>query len=233
MNVVGARGLGGGDDVVDRRVGPTVRDVVSDRDREEERLVEDHADVVAQARQRDVADVAAVDPHRAIGDVVEASEQARDGALAGAGAPDDGDGLTRVQVQIEVLEHVGAVGVVEGHVVEVHVAGALDDVDRAGAVDDGRLLVEHLEDAPRRRRRALAHHHHHAELTERRLEHQDVGVERDDVPDGRLPVDREIAAVEQHQRLTETGKVLDERRPVRPDVGVLDVRPLGALALRR
>ena len=42
-------------------VGTAVGDVVADRHREEERLVEHHADVVAQARQREVAHVVAVD----------------------------------------------------------------------------------------------------------------------------------------------------------------------------
>ena len=151
---------------------------------------------MAQAQQRDVADVATVDAHRAVGDVVEAREQAGRRALAGAGAADERDGLARREVQVEVVQHVGAVGVVERHVVEVHVTDAVDEVDRAGAVDDRRLLVEHLVDAPGRRRGTLAHHHHHAELPERRLEHQHVGVEGDDVADGGLAVDREVAAVQ-------------------------------------
>ena len=49
-----------------------------------------------------------------------------------------------------------------------------------------------------RRRGALAHHQDHAELAERRLQHEHVGVERDDVADRRLAVDGEVAAVEQH-----------------------------------
>ena len=59
--LVGAGRACRGDDVVERRVGPAVGDVVADRHREQERLVEHHADVVAQARQREVADVVAVD----------------------------------------------------------------------------------------------------------------------------------------------------------------------------
>ena len=46
-------------------------------------------------------------------------------------------------------------------------------------------------------------------------------------PDRRLPVDGEVAAVEQHDGLPEPGQVLEQRRPLGPDVGVLDVRPLG------
>ena len=154
--------------------------------------------------------------HRAAGDVVEAREQPGRGRLAGAGAADERDGLARPQVQLEAVEHAGAVGVVERHVVEVHVAAALDEVDGARPVDDVGLLVEHLVDALRRRRRPLAHHQHHAELAERRLQHQHVGVERDDVADRRLAVDREVAAVEQHERLAEAGQVLDAAAPSGP-----------------
>ena len=75
--VVGAGRGRGRDDLVERRVGPAVGDVVADRHREQERLVEHHADVVAQARQREVAHVVAVDAHRAVGHVVEAREQPR------------------------------------------------------------------------------------------------------------------------------------------------------------
>ena len=138
---------------------------------------------MAQARQRHVADVVPVDAHRAGGHVVEPGEQPRDRRLASARAPDERDGLPRVDVQLEVVEHRCPFGVRERHVVEAHVAAAFDEVDRARTVDDVGLLVEHLVDALRRRRSPLAHHQDHAELTERRLEHQHVGVERDDVAD--------------------------------------------------
>ena len=169
-----------------------------------------------------------VDAHRAARHVVEARQQPRRGRLAAAGATDDRDRLARPEVQVEVVEHRRAVGVLERHVVEVHVAAALDEVDRARAIDHVGLLVEHLVDALRRRRRALTHHQDHAELAERRLQHQHVGVERDDVADRRLPVDGEVPAVEEHDRLAEAGQVLEQRRPLGPDVGVLHVRPLGA-----
>ena len=63
---------------------------------------------------------------------------------------------------------------------KLDVALGLDEVDGAGAVDDVGLLVEDLEDALGRGGGPLADHHEEAEHAERRLEHHDVGVERDD-----------------------------------------------------
>ena len=127
----------------------------------------------------------AIDLDRAVPDVVEAGEQAGHGGLAGPGPPDDGDGLTRWDVQVEVGEHqllgLGRVG--EVHMTEADVAGARSQVDGAGPVGDGRLLVEDLVDPAGRSRSALAHHDQHAEHHERCLQHEQVGVEGQDGPD--------------------------------------------------
>ncbi len=208
--LVGPGGARRGLDLLERGVRAPVREVVADRHREEERLVEHHPDVVAEARQRHVAHVVVVDTHRAAGDVVEARQQAGRGRLPAAGSAHQRDGLARTHVEVEPVEHRRAVRVVERHVVEVHVAAALDEVDRAGTIDDVGLLVEHLVDALGRRRRPLAHHQDHAELAERRLQHQHVGVEGDDVAHRCPPVDDEVAAVEEHDGLAEAGQVLEQ-----------------------
>ena len=56
--------LGGRPDLVHGGIGPSVGDVLPDRHREEEGLVEDDADVGAQAGEGQVAHVVAVDVHR-------------------------------------------------------------------------------------------------------------------------------------------------------------------------
>ena len=190
--------------------------------------------MVAQARQREVAHVASVDPNRALGDVVEAREQARNRRLAGAGPSDDRDRLAWAQVEIEVGQDRRAVSVHEVDVGELDVAGALDEVDRARVVDDVGLFVEHFVNPLRAEAAARCpiiitnpswrkrwHHHEH------------VRVECGDVTDRRLPVDREVAAVEEHQRLAEPRQVLDDRREPRPDLCLLHVCPLGALGAAR
>ena len=120
-----------------------------DGHREEERLVEDDADVGPEAGQGEVPDVVAVDLHRAVPHVVEAGEQAGHRRLAGARPPDDGHRLARGDVQVEVGQHqlLGVLGVGEVDVAEPHVARAVDQVDGVGRIVDGGLLVQDLVDA--------------------------------------------------------------------------------------
>ncbi len=209
--LVSAGGLGGADDVVEAGTGTSVGDVVSDRFGEQEGVVEHHADVVAQARQREVAHIVAVDGHPSAVDVVEAGEQASNGGLARSGGSHDRDRLARSQMEVEVAEHGYARRVREGDVVEVDVALAVDEVHRSRSFRHVRLLVEHLVDAPGRRLGALAHHHEQPQEAERRLQHQHVGVEGDDGAHRDRAVDGEPASVEQHQRLAQAGQVLDDR----------------------
>ena len=137
--LVGVGRLGCGDDLFDRGVGFAVGDVVPDRDREQERLVEDEADVCPQALERVLTHVLAVDVERALGHVVGAVQQSADGRLPRSGPPDERDGLPGLDVEVEVPEHPRAVGVVEADVVVLDLAAALDHVD--GARDGSRPLV--------------------------------------------------------------------------------------------
>ena len=178
---------GRGLDSSNRGVGSAVGDVVADRDRKEERLVEDDADVRAKRAERHVADVVAVDLDGAGGDVIEARQQPRDGRLARPGAPDERDGLAGRDVGVKVAEDLGAVVVREGHVVEVDRAPDVEEVVGAGTVDDLGILVEDLEDAARAGLRPLSHHHELAEHHEGRLEHQEVEAEGEDLRDSRSP----------------------------------------------
>ena len=100
---MGVGGAGGGLDLLDRGVGPAVGDVVADRDREEEGLVEHDADVVraatASVTSRTSWPSMRTEPSV---DVVEAGQQPRDRRLARTGAPDDRDGLAGRDVGVEV-----------------------------------------------------------------------------------------------------------------------------------
>ena len=236
---------GGGDDLFVGGVGTPVRDVVADGDGEQEGLVEDHADVGPQARQGEVAHVVAVDEDGALGDVVEAGHEPGHGRLAAAGPSDQGNRLTRAQMEVEVGEHVGVPAVFdregdpagraigEGDVVEADVAGAVDEVDRAGPIDDGGLLVEDLVDALGRSGGTLAHHDQHAEHHEGCLHHQQVDVEFEDRPQLELPVDDEVAPEHEDEDEPHLGEVLDQRRETGPQVGILDVGPLHLFGGRR
>ena len=69
------------------------RHVLGDRVREQERLLRHEADRAAQAVERDLADVDAVDEHRPRRRVVQARQQVDQRRLARAGRADERDGL--------------------------------------------------------------------------------------------------------------------------------------------
>ena len=88
--------------------------------------------------QLQVADIAAVDGHSAGGDVVEAWQQAEQGALAAARGADEGDGLAGGDRQGDIRQGrgrtVGGRAIGEGDVVETD--GGRAGVERRGV---GRL----------------------------------------------------------------------------------------------
>ena len=69
---------------------------------------------------RHVAHVVPVDQHGSLLYVVEAGEQAGDGALAGAGGADDGDGLAGVDMQIQVAQDRLVAVVAKGDMLEIY-----------------------------------------------------------------------------------------------------------------
>ena len=82
------------------RAEPAEADVVGDRAREQEAVLRDHDDRAGAARDSaTVAQVDAVQAHRAGGRVVEARDQLRDRRLARAGRADERDGLAGRDVE--------------------------------------------------------------------------------------------------------------------------------------
>ena len=235
--VVGLGCAGGGNDLVECGVGSAVGDVVAHRGREEERLVEDQADVVPEAGQRVAVDRHAVDQDLAVVDVVEAGQQAGDRRLAAAGAADDRDRLTRFDREIEIAQYRFAaflgsatigrrcVRVGEGDAPELDATLGVGQLDRVGWVVDRDRLVEHGVHACRRCAGSLGLQQQEAEHAERRLQHQDVGVEGEEGPDRDPAVDGEQTAVEQYEGHADPGQGLDEGVPVGALADRLDVGP--------
>src|SRR6266851_3734523 len=78
--------------------------VLVDRGREEDRVLEGHADVRAQGAQLKVADVDAVEEDLAFGHVVQTREQVGERRLAAPGAPHDAQRLPRFDGQVDVAQ---------------------------------------------------------------------------------------------------------------------------------
>ena len=122
--VVGVGRLGRGLDLVARGAGPAEGDVVGDRALEQERLLADVGEVAAQRSAPDLADVLAVDQHRAGLGLVEAQDQVHRRRLAAAGAPDQRRRPARLGDEVEAAQHRLALAIGEAHVAELDPPGA-------------------------------------------------------------------------------------------------------------
>ena len=133
-HVVDVRGLGGGDDLLAGGLGAGVGEVVVDRAVKEPCVLKHHGELAAQAVAGQLADVPAVQQDAPAGHVVEAHQQVDERGLAAARFADDGDDLARLGGEGHVVQHGHILGVAEGHVVELHAALAVLEVDGVLAV---------------------------------------------------------------------------------------------------
>ena len=135
--------------LLEGRFGTAVRDVLPDGRLEEQRLLQDHPDLLDQRIRFVVANVAPVYAHGALHGVVEAQDQARQGALPRAGGPHDRRHFARLYLQFDVPQHWLIRVVTEGDALEAHLPPEAGRGLRGGSLFDRRALVEHLHDALR------------------------------------------------------------------------------------
>ena len=120
--VVGVHGLGGGDDFFVRGVQPPVADVVHDGAGEYEGVLHHHAHLLPEGAKLYIPYVVAVDLDRSAHHVVEPGHQIDHGGFARAGGAHQGDGLAGLDGEGHVLQNrLGGV-IIEGHMVELHLA---------------------------------------------------------------------------------------------------------------
>ena len=171
-----------GRDLLVGRLGPPEADVVGDRAAEQERVLEDDAELPADRAQLHVAQIGAVDAHGALERVVEARDQLRGRRLAAARLADERDAAALGHVDRDAVDD-RLVAVGEDDVVELEVARDVPDLGRAGLVGDVLLGVEHGRDLRHRGARRLHLAVELRELLERledELQHAD---RRDQRPD--------------------------------------------------
>ncbi len=167
---------------------PAVGDVLPDGAAEQPRVLEDHPEQPAKAAAGHLPGVHPVDGDAPPVDLVEAQQQVDQRRLAGPVRPDDGHGLSRRHLQVEVLDERGLGQVAEGDIVQ-------RDVPLGGA-DDGRgarvglllRLVEYLEDPLGRGCCRLQHIGDGRRLGDRLGELAGVLDERLDVAQGESPL---------------------------------------------
>src|SRR5262249_44321391 len=148
-----------------------VAEVLADRRVEEVGLLGHHADVLAQALQRQVTYIVPIELHRAALHVIEARHQIRNGCLAGAARPDKRRQLARLDLERDVVKS-GALAVraiVEVYMLEDYLASYPRRIERnrTGFVLDVMWHVQILEDALEQRQRALNLYLHAQQLPNR------------------------------------------------------------------
>ena len=118
--------------------------VVAHRAREQERLLNHHPDLGPQAGEGGVAQVMAVDAHRAGRRVVQPHDESGDGRFARTGLAHQRDRLARRDVEAHIVKDLAVGAVREGHVVEDDLAAYWGEHRRAGTLRDARLGPEQI-----------------------------------------------------------------------------------------
>ena len=147
--VVGGGGFGGGDDVGFAGAEAAEGDVGADGVVEEGDFLADDGDGAAQAFDRDVAQVLAVDGNASVGRVEQARDEVHHGRFAGAGAADESDGLAAGDDDRDVADGFAAVGAFIGEADMIEGDGAVFDIERwrIGGADDLRFFVDQFVEA--------------------------------------------------------------------------------------
>ena len=104
------------------RVQTAIADVLADGAGEQVRLLKHIAQMRLKPQLRALAVVHAVDQDASLGRLIEAADQVYDGALSAARFAHQRDGLARLHVQVEVLQHLFAAGIPERHVLKPNIA---------------------------------------------------------------------------------------------------------------
>ena len=166
---------------------------------EEHRVLWHYADSRAHAVQRHVAQILAVDENASVERIVEAIEQAHNGALAGAAAAHNCDLFARRDLEAELVEELTALVVAEAHLVE-HNRRLCGRDDQIGHAAGGEHLVAHRR-LHRRQVEHVLHVHdrlshlavHRAQKVERQRELKEQTVAHDQIADGHVAVHDAVA----------------------------------------
>src|SRR5262249_8651334 len=110
--------LGGVNDLVSGGAGPAIGDVVANRATEQNRVLQNEANLLAEALNCEVAHVNPIDLHPASRRIIETWDQAHQGRLASPGRACDSYMLPRLNMKVDLTEY-GRVNIIrESHMIE-------------------------------------------------------------------------------------------------------------------
>ena len=165
--------------------------------------------------------------NRAALGIVEPRHESRHRRLAAPARSDEGNSLARRDVQVETVQHRRPV-VREGHVGERDVSAACRQVDSVWCIDDGRRLVEQLEDSLDPDPCQLADREDPGERSRRCHKLGNIGREREERSDAE-PVGQGQPTTERKDRnLPERRDRLKHRLVPRLDAHSAQLRPIEA-----
>ena len=170
-------------------------EVFQDGSGEERALLEHHGDLVPEDLHVVFPDIDAAHFHRSLGHVIEARHQVRQGRFTGAGTTDEADGLSRPDMQVDVLQ-----GVIAALLI-----GEIDVVEVDASVGDGRnrlrgivhiwLFVNHFRYTGGARRALGELDEDHGQHHEGTQDRHDVAEKRSKLAGGKTPLHDEMRAI--------------------------------------
>jgi len=193
------------------RVRDAVGDVVPHAGREQERLLRHHPDLCPQRRQRDVADVGAVEPDGTGLHVVETRHEQAEGALTRPARPHQGHRLAGLDDQVHAVEDRARRDVAEAHAAQLHPPLDPSQLVGAGGVEDRRRGVDDLQHPGHPGAGLLGDREQPGQDPDGRDELGQIGGEGEEGPDREPPVRHQQATREQHADLTECRDRLQRR----------------------
>ncbi len=232
--------LGRRDDLILRRIRPSVGDVLRHGRAEEDRLLEDHANRAAQSAQVEVAHVDAVDAHPAGICIIEARDEMDQRALARAGLAQHGHSLTRFGDEGNFLQRRPAAGRVlernrlEGNLYACSHLGR----ERPRAARHLQRLLEHFHHPLGAGAGVLDDVHELADRLHARADAHEIADNHREVAHGHLAGNHLHADDPEHQRHAQSKNELRHRHAAGPvvdrverrfDEGIAPVPELGDL----
>ena len=199
--IVGLRTLRRLDDFIFRGFRTAVGDILPHRRREEESVLQDHADIATQRFLGHILQVAVIDQDIPARRIVKPGNQTEERALTGSGPADNGHALTMHHAQIHVVKNLPVFVVAKIDRTHGDIALHRPDRRRIRCVAHIILAVENVETSTRARRRTFHRPGGISQLLQWRIKHEKVRSKDKQITEGQLALEHvERADIVKHRR---------------------------------